>query len=341
MNFPQLGAERARELPCAPETRVLTWRVSPSKKVGRGQSAGLLTANGYIKVVVEGSAYLAHMLAWFIVTGGRPDTQVDLVNWARVDNLQNQRKCHRDLTPTGDLDGLAQNAGIGSVPDNDTDEDEELPADIAAELTSAGAAIIEGLMITNSGVHKRTAEGARTICNIAFRKPTLRLDIDDSKMLGLEATLMCDGDPVGRHSVPGRAFTSRANLSAYCSSYGGIFSGTDTQAGAVMLMLNRSAKKGKRVVYALHKEGLDLVQNPLVKHRSERDVVWVHPDCLHAKTELRFQIELVKVVDGSVAISRAVRKNIRLSNPLPNTAPVNTPKADVFNLKEHRHARAS
>ena len=181
-------------------------------------------------------------------------------------------------TPTSDLDGLAggANMAIGSVPDGD--EDEVLTDELEAELNSAHSALIEGLMITSTGIHKRTADGAKTICNISFRRPMLLLDAEDSMVLGIEADLMSDGVPAGRHSIPGRAFTSRANLSAYCSNYGGIFSGSDTQAGAVSLMLTRSAKKGKRIVYALHKEGLDLIQNPLVKDRPQRDVVWVHKD---------------------------------------------------------------
>jgi hypothetical protein len=181
-------------------------------------------------------------------------------------------------TPTSDLDGLAggSSAAVGSVPDGD--EDEVLTDELEAELNSAHSALIEGLMITGTGIHKRTAEGAKTICNISFRKPMLLLDAEDSMVLGIEADLMSDGVPAGRHSIPGRAFTSRANLSAFCSNYGGIFSGSDTQAGAVSLMLTRSAKKGKRIVYALHKEGLDLIQNPLVKDRPQRDVVWAHKD---------------------------------------------------------------
>ena len=144
-------------------------------------------------------------------------------------------------TPTGDLDGVSSSAHVGSVPDND---EEELEADVAAEITAAASSLLENLMITNSGIHKRTAEGAKTISNIAFRKPRMLLDAEDLKVLGYEADLMCDGKNLGRHPVPGRAFTSRANLSAYCSDYGAIFSGTDTQAGAVMLMLARSAKNG-------------------------------------------------------------------------------------------------
>lgn len=178
-------------------------------------------------------------------------------------------------SPTGDLDGLSAGAGVGSVPEG---EDEELSEELTNEINSAQSSLIEGLMITNSGIHKRTAEGAKTVSNIAFRKPTVLLDADDGKVLGIEADVVCDGVPAGRHPIPGRAFTSRANLSAYCSDYGGIFSGSDTQAGAVQLMLSRAAKKGGRIVYALHKEGLDVVQNPLIKDKAVKDVVWVHPD---------------------------------------------------------------
>lgn len=179
--------------------------------------------------------------------------------------------------PSGDLEGMASYAGVGYVPDNDEEED-ELPEDVAAEVNAAQMSLLEGLIVTKSGVHKRTAEGARTISNIGFSKPTQLMDLEDGKTLGLEVDVLCDGERKGRHVVPGRAFTSRSNLSAWCTDFGGIFSGTDTQAGAVQLMLSRSAKKGGRVVYALHKEGLDIVQNPLVKDRSQKDVVWVHPD---------------------------------------------------------------
>lgn len=181
-------------------------------------------------------------------------------------------------TPTSDLDGLTggSSAAVGSVPEGD--EDDELTEELQNELNSAHSALVEGLMITNTGIHKRTADGAKTICNIGFRKPRLMLDAEDSMVLGIEADLMSDGVPAGRHTIPGRAFSSRANLSAFCSDYGGIFSGSDTQAGAVSLMLTRSAKKGKRIVHALHKEGLDLIQNPLVRDRPQRDVVWAHPD---------------------------------------------------------------
>jgi hypothetical protein len=180
---------------------------------------------------------------------------------------------------TSDLDGLSASVGIGHVPEDGDDEgDADLPQDLAQEVESAQATLLEGLMVTRSGIHKRTETGARTLSNIGLSSPTMLVDVVDLKVLGYEVSMLCDSKPVKRLAIPGKAFTSRSNLSAFCGDYGGIFSGTDNQAGVVSLLLKRRAEKKGRVVYAVHKEGLDVVRNPLVKDRIARDVIWVHPD---------------------------------------------------------------
>lgn len=215
-------------------------------------------------------------------------------------------------TPSGDLDGVATYAGIGHVPDGD--EAEELPEDVAAEISAAAASLMEGLMITKSGIHKRTAEGARTLSNIAFVKPTQLMDIEDGTVIGLEADIYCDGVPAGRRTIPGKSFTSRSNLSALCADYGGTFSGSDTQAGVVQLMLSRAAKKGGRVVYALNREGLDVVQNPLVPDRSVRDVVWVHPDTVITdNSEAKYTFQPV------VSTGPVFRADVHNAKPIEDT----------------------
>lgn len=215
-------------------------------------------------------------------------------------------------TPSGDLDGIASYAGIGHVPEGD--EDEEIPEEVAAEISAAAASLMEGLMITKSGIHKRTADGARTLSNIAFVKPTQLMDAEDRTVIGLEADIYCDGQPAGRRVIPGKAFTSRSNLSALCADYGGTFSGSDTQAGVVQLMLSRSAKKGGRVVYALHREGLDVVQNPLVPDRSVRDVVWVHPDTVITENkEAKYTFQPV------VSSSPVFRADVHNARPIEDT----------------------
>jgi len=206
-------------------------------------------------------------------------------------------------TPSSDLDGVSGAAvNLGSVPSSD-DLDADVDAETEAEISSAQNSLLEGLMITRTGVHKRTAEGVRTISNIAFASPTQLLDPEDNTVLGITADVLSDGVRQGRITLAGRAFTSRANLSAWCANYGGVFSGSDTQAGVVQLLLSRDAKEKGRVMYALRKEGLDVVQNPLIPDRSVFDVVFVHRDrvvCDNSAAQYVFQ---PLVADGALFLS--------------------------------------
>ena len=59
-------------------------------------------------------------------------------------------------------------------------------------------------------------------------------------------------------------FKSRAAMHATFSGYGGTFLGNDIQAGAMMATLDSAAKKHGREIYAVSREGLDLIQNPMV-----------------------------------------------------------------------------
>lgn len=219
--------------------------------------------------------------------------------------------CDADL-PTSDLDGVSESVGIGQVPDGDEDA---ISPEMANEIEASNHTLVEGLLITRSGIHKRTAEGARMISNISMRKPTVLIDPDDHKTLGFEVDILSDGDSMGRHGVTQKTFSSRATLSAFCGEFGGIFSGSDTQAGVVQLMLSRAAKKGERVVYALHKEGLDLVQNPLIKDRSVKDVVWVHPDSVetwNSEAKYKFQPGLAA---SPIFYADAHRSEVLTSSP--------------------------
>lgn len=73
-----------------PETGDFTWKKDRTRKglVFRkaGDPAGCLSkATGYIVIRVEGVNYLAHRIAWFLLTGESPPT-VDHINGVRNDN---------------------------------------------------------------------------------------------------------------------------------------------------------------------------------------------------------------------------------------------------------------
>lgn len=106
---PGLTAERARELfSYEPLTGELKWRVSKGQAVRPGTLVRSAHSEGYIKVSVEGTPYLAHRLAWAITMGVWPGDQIDHRNGVRSDNrlsnlrevshsvnCQNQRKAAR------------------------------------------------------------------------------------------------------------------------------------------------------------------------------------------------------------------------------------------------------
>lgn len=169
-------------------------------------------------------------------------------------------------------------------------------------------------MVLNDGIFKRTADGAKMLSNLSFRSPSKMMDTEDGMLVGLEAELVSDGNHLGRQLIEMPTFASRANLSKFCSGRSAIFSGSETQAGVVQLLLSRHAIKGNRVIYIVRKEGLDIVQNPTVTDRIERDVVWASPDkvlCSNADVTYRFQPKVSK--------SPMFKTDIHLCSPIANS----------------------
>jgi hypothetical protein len=71
-----------------PDTGIFTWRTNEKVAASvRGKIAGTLAANGYRRIKINGSCFLAHRLAWLILEGEDPgDLQVDHINGITDDN---------------------------------------------------------------------------------------------------------------------------------------------------------------------------------------------------------------------------------------------------------------
>lgn len=178
---------------------------------------------------------------------------------------------------TSDLDGVSESVGIGHVPESGDDAD-DMPEDVLDDVNSAHASLLEGMMILKDGIFRRTPEGARMVSNLSLRSPAKMIDTEDGLLVGIEAELVADSTIVlGRQLMDMSVFMSRSNLSKYFSGRSSIFSGSETQAGVVQLLLSRSAIKGNRVIYIVRKEGLDVIQNPMVKSVVDKDVIWACP----------------------------------------------------------------
>lgn len=64
-----------------PQTGEFTWRISTSNRAPVGARAGCYGEKGrnsrYVLLGIDGNLFLAHRVAWFYMTGGWPDEDVD------------------------------------------------------------------------------------------------------------------------------------------------------------------------------------------------------------------------------------------------------------------------
>lgn len=78
-----------------PETGVFTWAVS-GRGIRQGAVAGTVSVDGYRVIRLGFKPYRAHRLAWFLVHGEWPSSEIDHINCNRLDNrLSNLRVVSR------------------------------------------------------------------------------------------------------------------------------------------------------------------------------------------------------------------------------------------------------
>jgi len=217
-------------------------------------------------------------------------------------------------TNTSDLDSAIESVGVGTVPEGDED-DEALPKELQDEIDAGASSLLEGMILSLKGIHKRTPDGVRDLSNVSFRKPSKMVDSEDGLLIGIEAQVVVDEKfDMGRQLIELPTFASRANLSKFCSGRSGVFSGSDTQAGVVQLNLSRSARKAGRVIYIVRKEGLDVIQNPTVQNKVQKEVIWAAPQgVICNNTEVKYAYQ------PKVANSPVFKTDIHLCATLGDT----------------------
>lgn len=69
-----------------PSTGIFRWKVMRNQNATPGAIAGRTDSHGHIQITIDGTAYGAHRLAWFIMTGKLPPLDIDHENRKRADN---------------------------------------------------------------------------------------------------------------------------------------------------------------------------------------------------------------------------------------------------------------
>ncbi|WP_162580501.1 hypothetical protein [Variovorax sp. PBS-H4] len=178
-------------------------------------------------------------------------------------------------TPSSDLDTVDRSLE-GNVPMGD--EEESLSEEQVAEIELANRGQTAGVSIHRLGMFVRNGEGLKPLSHIAFIKPTRLLSAEDRMHIGFECDVLAAGKRHSTSYVPLDTFKSRARMHETLSAYGGTFMGNDVQAGAILTVLDSAAREAGREVFTVHREGLDIVQNPNVVDEISRDVIWAAPD---------------------------------------------------------------
>ena len=81
-----------------PDTGIFCWRVQPSRNVKAGVVAGTVNHDGYIRIKIDGTLFMAHRLAWLYVYGAWPQDQIDHINGDKRDNrIANLRDVSRSV----------------------------------------------------------------------------------------------------------------------------------------------------------------------------------------------------------------------------------------------------
>lgn len=83
----EITADEARNfLEYSPVTGAFTRKVKTCNRVKVGAPAGTVNGAGYLKIRLKSKQYLAHRLAWLIMTGEFPPDQIDHINGTVTDN---------------------------------------------------------------------------------------------------------------------------------------------------------------------------------------------------------------------------------------------------------------
>lgn len=102
-----------------PLTGALTWKVQRSG-VRFWQEAGTIKRSGYRAIRVAGLAYQAHRLAWVIMTGEEPESDIDHINGVRTDNrwvnLRSATPLQNSANAARQRNNLTGYKGVGTLP---------------------------------------------------------------------------------------------------------------------------------------------------------------------------------------------------------------------------------
>jgi hypothetical protein len=169
--------------------------------------------------------------------------------------------------------------------------DAEIRAGI--ENPEAGVLIAEdeyehaGVTLTARGAYTVTEFGPKKLTAVGFENVTELVSTTNNTISTIQADVYVAGKHVGNKVMDLETFNSVSSINKMSMPYGQSFSGSDTQARGVFMRLVEKARKTRSRMYAVHREGLDIVNIPFHEDEDIRKEFFVWSDVKSVTPEPR------------------------------------------------------
>lgn len=119
-----------------------------------------------------------------------------------------------------------------------------------------------GVIMTKRGAFMLTENGPKQLTAMSFENASELVSTENNQVSVVQADVLIAGNRVGTKVFELDTFNSVSNLNKMTMRYGQSFSGNDVQARGMYMRLVEKARKAKNRMYAVNREGLDVVSIP-------------------------------------------------------------------------------
>lgn len=154
------------------------------------------------------------------------------------------------------------------------------------------------LNLTRTGMYVTTENGAKKVSAVSFEEVSILLNIQDNTILGVEAHITVNGNPVDHTNLTIKDLNNAKGLNDLTAKYGHAFQGAETHAKGLYMRVIEQGKKAGRFSYVTNKEGIDYLtiskhpdptlREPFLVWADNKQVI-VEPRMLGKDINVRFQ----------------------------------------------------
>jgi hypothetical protein len=147
------------------------------------------------------------------------------------------------------------------------------------------------------GIYCKADEGFKKVCELGLTEPTVMRKMNGD-YIGFEVETHLSGKVVGRKHLPISAFASKSTFNSWVLNQGTAMTASDTQTSNLINLLRKRSEAGGGAVYALEREGIDVIVPPGCENKEGIDIVWAAPDGVVSNGSTRYRFHGVHSAEG-------------------------------------------